>query len=182
MKNCHELSLDFFPLKDDFVYPVPEGLTPKYFAYGAEHLSEEFKEWVKEAKLTFENLLVFVHPVLEEPKKYIHIDATVGEDFVRQYSINWNIEPCEILMEWWESKIPGQHHQGQAKHPYTFYPIEECVKIEESRCTGPVLFRNSVPHSVINTGTAPRFGISARFKEYLDWPTITKHLERYIKV
>lgn len=181
MKNCYPLNLNFFPLVDGFVYPTPEETRTTYYPYGIESASSELRQWMQENRLRLDLILLFVHPVRERTSKSVHVDARFGKNFVRQYSINWNYGSNDILMEWWKCDAIGYHNEGQHLHPYTSFVESDCIKIEESTHTGPVLFRNSVPHSVTNTGNIPRYGISVRFKNNYSWEIITKYLEKYLK-
>lgn len=179
MKNCYDLNLNFSPFKKEFVLPEPTD-TKSYYAYGPETLSDELKSWAKENRITPELALIFVHPPYPNSYKTVHLDSKIGDRFVREYSINWNYGSDNILMEWWTCDSPGIQ-EGKESHPYIAYNEKDCVKIEESTSTGPVLFRNSRPHSIINLGTIPRYGISVRFKNNYPWKYITEHLKKYIK-
>jgi hypothetical protein len=180
-KSCYELNLDFFPLKKDYPFIDYDFSETIYTGVGKESLSPEFIKWIEEQQLTFDLVLIFNHA--PHTGRTIHIDAKFGGTYVRPFSINWNRHPdnIKIKMEWFTSTTNGRHFPGQGTYAYTAFNDDECQLIEEYTHTGPVLFKNSIPHSVSNLGDTVRCGISARFRDKLTWEQIVDKLSAYIK-
>jgi hypothetical protein len=110
----------------------------------------------------------------------VHTDITVVNNaFVKvPCSINWEITPGETFFTWWNTKDAPEAWPKAMPQPGTYdyvlnslmynsrqnFDYSNYEKVEEVKCSRPMLVKVDVPHSVVyNTGDQVRLSFSIRF-------------------
>lgn len=177
MKNCYNLSLNFMPLRDDFVYPVSNLGKRVLHMYGRDILSDSCKKWIKESGLKFHKLFIFEDPGVDNVR-IVHIDGSENQG--KKFAVNWNIGSSKFIMEWFDVSPAAIEPQHSYEHPYDIFDESKSTLIESSVSAGPVLFNTSKPHSVMNLDENIRHGVTLRFFNNLSWEESVDFLSRYI--
>jgi hypothetical protein len=177
MKNYFKLSLDFEPLRGDFVFPISNSGNRTLHVYNKGALSDPCLAWMAAANLRFDKLFIFEDPGVNNVR-IIHIDGLKNKG--KKFAVNWNIAAGKFVMEWFDLKPNAREIINDAKHPYTMFDENDAILIEESDNKGPVLFNTSAPHSVMNLDNNIRYGVTLRFFNRLSYEESVNFLSKWV--
>ena len=182
MENYIDLKLDFKPFHEKFKVPVPQtnDIHISVF-YDMGIFSNECRQWLKEVGLTPIYAGIFQKPPLHRTM-LPHIDGIGDGLAARTFGVNWNFDGDGALMSWYKTSAPGVERDGPGYPPHLEFSPDEVEEIESSRSVGPLLFKTTVPHSVINTSdTNWARSVTIGFSEKPKWEVLPTMFAKWLR-